>query len=84
MVTRPLLTCTICGVRPSFLKLRLELTHGAATYLVCTNQACIDVASERARLNMHSARHQALSRLGALTEPLPPNDDDVIDAKVVE
>lgn len=70
-----MLTCTICGTRPSFAKVRLEITGGAATYLVCTESACIVAATRRATDNLLTAARN----LGA-----PPDRGDVIDANVVD
>jgi hypothetical protein len=53
------LTCTICEARPSFAKVRLEITGGAATYLVCTDTACIDQAFDRAYDNLRRAAVKA-------------------------
>lgn len=52
------LACTICG-RSSVAKVRLEISLGAATYLVCTHQMCIDTVIERARENLHRAAQRA-------------------------
>jgi hypothetical protein len=55
------LACTICG-HQSFAKLRIEITAGAATYLVCTSADCIAEASRRALGNLINAA-------GKLTDP---------------
>jgi hypothetical protein len=49
------LTCTICASRPSFAKVRLEITGGAATYLVCSDPDCIGKAFVQAHENMERA-----------------------------
>ncbi|HKY68601.1 MAG TPA: hypothetical protein VJM49_19605 [Acidimicrobiales bacterium] len=54
----PTLACTICG-SSSFAKLRLEITAGAATYLVCAKPGCINEAVERARDNLGRAAGRA-------------------------
>ena len=69
-----MLTCTICGARPSFAKVRLEITGGAVTYLVCTDVSCILEATRRSAENLC----RAASNLSA-----PPTVGDVIDANVV-
>jgi hypothetical protein len=56
------LACTVCGA-PSFCKLIVEGIEGwgiggSATYLVCTQDACIRTASARARDNLHHAAHR--------------------------
>ena len=50
-----MLFCTICQQREAFIKLRLELPNGAATYLICTQASCIEAAAERAKDNLHNA-----------------------------
>jgi hypothetical protein len=50
-----MLACTICGIRPAFGKVRLEITQGAATYLVCPNSPCIQEACQRAADNLWRA-----------------------------
>jgi hypothetical protein len=69
------LTCTICGLRPYFIKVRLELPHGAATYLICTNPPCIEQAMDRTRDNVRRAAVNVGGRV---------DHGDVIDAKVVD
>ena len=54
----PPLACTICG-RTSFAKLRIEITGGAATYLVCTRTLCISAATDRAEENLLRAADKA-------------------------
>jgi hypothetical protein len=72
-MTTHVLTCTICGARPSFAKVRLEITGGAATYLVCGDAGCIDDALVRASANLNRAA-RTLSAVSA----------NVVDADVAE
>lgn len=61
-----MLACTICG-QPKVAIIRLEITGGAATYLVCCRLACIDEALARARDNLHNvARRAGASHDGAI------------------
>ena len=69
------LACTICG-RPQVAIIRLEITGGAATYLVCCRLACIDEARARARANLHNVARRAA--------PAVAGHDGAIDAQATE
>ena len=67
-----MLTCTICGKPADFARLRLEITKGSATYLLCDRPVCIKEAIARAEDNLLRAsgkqREQAKAR-GTIVAP---------------
>lgn len=77
-----MLFCTICQQREAFIKLRLELPNGAATYLICTQSSCIEAAAERAKDNLHNAAAKVLNK--GYPAAVDTTHRNVIDVEVID